>query len=86
MTRHSRDESEWLTRKRSIDPKLKSWGWTVIPFDLATSADQRGCYAIAEYPTANGPADYALAVNGKVLGIVERSISLLHERRDHLVS
>jgi type I restriction enzyme R subunit len=71
MTRYGRDESEWLTRKLSIDPKLKSWGWTVIPFDSATLADQRGCYAIAEYPSANGPADYALVVNGRVLGIVE---------------
>jgi hypothetical protein len=71
MTRYGRDESEWLTRKLSIDPKLKSWGWTVIPFESATLADQRGCYAIAEYPSANGPADYALVVNGRVLGIVE---------------
>ena len=36
-----------------------------------TSAHKRGCWAIAEYPTDNGPADYALAVNGVVLEIVE---------------
>jgi len=27
------------------------------------------CHAVTEFPTANGPADYALFVNGKLLGI-----------------
>jgi type I restriction enzyme R subunit len=70
MAKQDDDQSEWFTRKRLIDPKLERWGWTVVPFDPA-SANRRGCYAIAEYPTANGPADYALCVNGTVLGIVE---------------
>ena len=68
---HDTGQSEWLTRKRLIDPKLRGWGWTVVPFDLTVPADRRGCYAITEYPTANGPADYALASDGTVLGIVE---------------
>ncbi|NJM79275.1 MAG: hypothetical protein HC854_05995, partial [Flavobacterium sp.] len=28
-------------------------------------------HAVEEYPTEHGPADYALFVNGKLLGIVE---------------
>jgi type I restriction enzyme, R subunit len=37
---------------------------------------RRGCQplrlcAIEEYPTHNGPADYALCVGGRILGIVE---------------
>jgi type I restriction enzyme, R subunit len=28
-------------------------------------------HAIEEYPTANGPADYALVVDGQLLGVVE---------------
>ena len=64
-------QSEWLTRKRLIDPKLKGLGWTVLPFDLAAPGGRRGCCAITEYPTANGPADYALASDGALLGIVE---------------
>jgi type I site-specific restriction endonuclease len=71
MTGQDRDQSERLTRKRLIDPELESCGWAVIPFDSMPSAHKRGCDAIAEYPTDNGPADYALAVNGMVLGIVE---------------
>jgi len=71
MRGHDPDQSEWLTRKQRIDPKLKDWGWSVIPFDLAASADPGGCYAIAEYPTTNGPADYALVSGGKVLAILE---------------
>jgi type I restriction enzyme R subunit len=71
MTGFDRDQSEWLTRKRLIDPKLKSWGWAVAPFNPINSAHKHGCCAIVEYPTDNGPADYALAVNGTVLGILE---------------
>ena len=28
-------------------------------------------HAVEEYPTANGPADYALFVEGRLLGILE---------------
>jgi len=64
-------DSEWLTRKRLIDPKLKAVGWRVVPFSDGkplTAFD--GC-AIEEFPTDNGPADYALCVSGGILGIVE---------------
>jgi type I restriction enzyme R subunit len=64
----SENNSEWLTRKRLIDPKLKSAGWDIVPF---SSLDSHKSCAIAEYETANGPADYALCVDGRILGIVE---------------
>lgn len=64
-------ESERLTRKKRIDPQLESLGWRVVPFtegcDLATVND---C-AIEEFPTENGPADYALCVDGRIIAVVE---------------
>lgn len=64
-------ESERLTRRQLIDPKLKSAGWRVVPFasDKPLSGFDR-C-AIEEFPTDNGPADYALCAEGAILGIVE---------------
>jgi type I restriction enzyme, R subunit len=63
--------SEASTRRERIDPKLTAAGWKLIRFrdglDLANCDE---C-AIAEYPTDNGPADYALCVAGRILGIVE---------------
>jgi len=50
----SESNSEWLTRKRLIDPKLKAAGWKIVPFspEKPLSA-QNGC-AIEEFETANG--------------------------------
>lgn len=64
-------ESERLTRKKRIDPLLKSLGWNVVPFDPSRSIDSYQNCAIEEYPTANGPADYALCINGMIVGVVE---------------
>jgi type I restriction enzyme R subunit len=67
----SENNSEWLTRKRLIDPKLKAAGWRIVPFTsgkLLTSYDR--C-AVEEFETEHGPADYALCVGGQILGIVE---------------
>ena len=33
----SEQNSEWLTRKRLIDPKLKAAGWDIVPFMPGTS-------------------------------------------------
>src|SRR6266478_829167 len=63
--------SEWLTRKRLIDSMLKASGWKVVPFDQGKPLATQHCCAIEEYPTAAGPADYALCVNGQIIGIVE---------------
>lgn len=61
--------SEWLTRKRLIDRKLREAGWEIRPFrpNLPLTACQNA--AIEEFETANGPADYALAANGRILGM-----------------
>jgi type I site-specific restriction endonuclease len=67
----SENNSEWLTRKRLVDPKLKAAGWRIVPFKPNTLLDSyEGC-AIEEFETANGPTDYALCANGAILGIVE---------------
>jgi len=64
-------ESEWKTRKNRIDPKLRSAGWNVVPFDSGkTFADYHGC-AVEEYPTSAGPVDYALCIDGYILGVIE---------------
>jgi len=44
---------------------------------MSLNSGQR--YAIEEFETANGPADYALCVDGRILGIVEaKKLTLGH--------
>jgi len=64
-------ESERRTRKRRVDPRLKQWGWEVTPFNPSRPLSEYRRHAIEEFPTANGPADYALVVDGQLLGVVE---------------
>jgi type I restriction enzyme R subunit len=64
-------KSEYVTRKELIDRKLQSAGWKVIEFDPAKDLGQYDRCAIEEYPTENGPSDYALCVGGRILGVVE---------------
>jgi type I restriction enzyme R subunit len=71
MPNASPANSEWLTRKRLIDSKLKAVGWRVIPFDSTKPLSSLGRCAIEEYQTVNGPADYALCLGGQIVGIVE---------------
>lgn len=70
-------ESERRTRKARIDPKLQTSGWTVVPYENTQPlSSYQGC-AIEEYPTEHGPADYALCVDGIILGVVEaKKVSL----------
>jgi type I restriction enzyme R subunit len=63
--------SEWLTRKRIIDPKIKAAGWKIVRFNERKPLSDYDRCAIEEYPTENGPADYALCAGGRILGIVE---------------
>jgi len=58
-------ESESRTRKQRIDPILDALGW------VKRTQHQHGVYRIEEYETDNGPADYALCHDGRVLGVVE---------------
>ena len=64
-------ESERVTRRQRVDPKLKASGWRVVTFDPAKPLTAYDGCAVGEYPTDNGPADYALCVGGRILGIVE---------------
>lgn len=67
----STKESESRTRRERIDPGLRAAGWTVAPWRPETGLSGCRHHALTEFPTANGPADYALVVDGQVLGIVE---------------
>jgi type I restriction enzyme R subunit len=71
MDAPSANNSEWLTRKRLIDPKIRAAGWNIVRFSPSKSlAEYHGC-AIEEFETNCGPADYALCVDGRILGIIE---------------
>lgn len=67
------EESEWLTRETRIDTKLRSLNpaWEIIKFSERLNLSSLSHHAVTEFPTANGPADYALFVNGQLLGIIE---------------
>lgn len=64
-------EPEHITRKYRIDKQLRGLGWTIIPFSESMQDMKLTAHAVEEYKTANGPADYALFVNNRLLGIVE---------------
>lgn len=66
-------EAEWQTRKQRIDTKLAALNpaWKVIPFKIGLDTSALTAHAVTEFPTGNGPADYALFVKGKFLGILE---------------
>src|SRR5436190_2189341 len=64
-------ESESQTRKKRIDQKLIHLGWKIVPYQLGLNTSMFSNHAVEEYPTSTGPADYALFVEGKLLGIIE---------------
>jgi type I restriction enzyme R subunit len=64
-------ESEKRTRTERIDPELTWAGWRIVDFDARKPLTAYDKCAVREYPTENGPADYALCVSGQILGIVE---------------
>jgi type I restriction enzyme, R subunit len=66
-------ESEKTTRKNRIDKQLTTalLNWMIIPYTKDLDTSQLDSHAVEEYPTATGPADYALFVKGKLLGIIE---------------
>lgn len=67
----SPDNSEFLTRRKLIDPQLVAAGWKIVSHDPGKPLTSFDRCAIIEYPTDNGPADYALCGDGKILGIGE---------------
>lgn len=68
------DLDETATRDL-IDQQLRDWGWEADSVNLRHSKGTRPAkgrsMAIAEWPTKSGPADYALFVGERCLGIVE---------------
>ncbi len=50
---------------------LAASGWRVVTLPDATRQEFAGHLAVEEYPTENGPADYALFSDGSLIGIVE---------------
>jgi type I restriction enzyme R subunit len=64
-------ESERRTRRERIDPKLRAAGWTIVPFAPNLSLATCSKHAVEEYPTANGPADYALVLGGEIIAVME---------------
>lgn len=67
------EELEWQTRRDRINKKLQALNpaWAIIKFKENLNISSLTHHAVEEYPTANGPADYALFVKGKLLGIIE---------------
>ncbi|MEW6416658.1 MAG: DEAD/DEAH box helicase family protein [Nitrospirota bacterium] len=67
------EELEWQTRRERINRKLTALNpsWIIIKYKDNLDMSKLYCHAVEEYPTANGPADYALFVKGKLLGIIE---------------
>lgn len=74
MLKASPKNSEKLTRKQIIDQRITDAGWRIVPeakFDASKPLRTYDHCAIEEFQTDNGPADYALCADGKILGIVE---------------
>ena len=65
------NESERQTRKQRIDPLLNDAGWQIVDHEPVRPTAALTRHALREFPTDNGPADYALFVDGQLLGIVE---------------
>ncbi len=66
-------EPEWRTRKERIDTRLRAVhpSWKVVRYSPTLDTAKLDGIAVEEYPTLNGPADYALFVRGQLLGIIE---------------
>ena len=68
-------EIDEATTRVLIDEQLRDAGWRVDSATLRHAAGTRPGYgeaiAIAEWPTKSGPADYALFVNSRCVGVIE---------------
>lgn len=65
------NERERDTRRRRIDPKLAASGWAIEEATEATPAGLTVPTALTELPTHDGPTDYALCADARVVGVVE---------------
>ena len=66
-------ELEWQTQRDRINKRLKALkpAWEIVKHSEKLNLSKLDRHAVEEFPTANGPADYALFVKGKLLGIIE---------------
>lgn len=71
-------ESEKQTRKQRIDALLAKAGWKILPYSDQLPFASLTSHAVEEFPTANGPADYALFVKGHLFGIVQANLNIFH--------
>ncbi|MBI5545416.1 MAG: DEAD/DEAH box helicase family protein, partial [Deltaproteobacteria bacterium] len=62
------EEREQKTRKSRIDPKLDARGWRCSPRGVTPL---RPAWRTEEEPTGNGPADYALWLDNRLVGVLE---------------
>ncbi|MDD2704957.1 MAG: DUF4145 domain-containing protein [Acidocella sp.] len=68
-------ELDEATTRILVDDQLRAAGWTVDTALLRHANGTRPApgqnIAIAEWPTASGPADYALFIEGSCVGVIE---------------
>jgi type I restriction enzyme R subunit len=68
-------EVDEATTRVLIDDQLRAAGWIVDSVLLRHANGARPEYskamAIAEWPTASGPVDYALFIDGRCIGVIE---------------
>src|SRR3982074_446522 len=57
--------------ERRIDARLTTLAWKIIRHSAGIDLSSLDKVAVEELPTASGPADYALFVTGRLLGIIE---------------
>jgi type I restriction enzyme R subunit len=65
------NESERRTRRERVDPRLEAAGWTIVREGADIDPSRYSAHAIEEYSTENGPADYGLVLDGRLVGVVE---------------
>lgn len=68
-------ELDEATTRVLIDDQLRAAGWdvdsAVLRYGNGTRPDVTKPIAIAEWPTETGPADYALFIEGRCVGVIE---------------
>jgi len=60
---------EKKSRNKKINPALEATGWSILK--KWKEIPKKGNCALYEYPTKSGPVDYALVIDGKIIGLVE---------------
>jgi len=77
MPENIQPEGEWRTRKRRIDPKLNACGWRLRK---GTTAPLHRVFRTEEEETDNGPADYALWLDGHIVSMLKQDPNEIDKR------